>query len=189
MTWQALGGSRELCALMVGLDSAGKTLAMRRMCRRTARRGFPFCCCSAPVEDPLDEVAMPTIAFNADYVVHRGLHLSVMDLSGAPDKRELWKHFYTRTEALVFVVDSADSARFEEAAAELRGVLGAEQVASAPLLVLATKQDLPGAAPADKVAEAMGLQGLSGRPVTVLPCSGLTGAGLKEGLDWLVENL
>ena len=45
---------------------------------------------------------------------------------------------------LVYVVDSTDKARLEEAREELFGVLSDPEMAGVPLVVMANKQDLKG---------------------------------------------
>ena len=50
-------------------------------------------------------------------------------------------------------MDSGDKQRFSEAREELRLLLAAPQLAEAPLLVLANKQDLDYAASTDEIAE------------------------------------
>jgi hypothetical protein len=63
-------------------------------------------------------------------------------------------------------------------------MLGDEELRNAALLVLANKQDLPGAAkPAELVGE-LGL-GACQRQWHVQPCTATSGDGLYEGLDWL----
>jgi GTPase SAR1 family protein len=41
----------------------------------------------------------------------RGLHFTVFDMSGAGRYRMLWEHYYRETQAVIFVLDSADKLR------------------------------------------------------------------------------
>jgi len=64
---------------------------------------------------------------------------------GGQDKiRPLWRHYYTGSEGLIFVVDSADRDRIDEARQELHRIIGDREMRNALLLVFANKQDLPG---------------------------------------------
>lgn len=71
--------------------------------------------------------------------------------------------------------------------AALDKVLGCQDLLGAPLLVIANKQDVAGAAGLTEVAEAFGLGVLDSRPVIVQPASAATGRGLADGLAWLVQ--
>mmetsp|Transcript_3818 Transcript_3818/g.16544 ORF Transcript_3818/g.16544 Transcript_3818/m.16544 type:complete len:81 (-) Transcript_3818:460-702(-) len=60
--------------------------------------------------------------------------------------RHLWSDFYEAVDAVVFIVDSADIGRFEEAKEELHALLEDPSLISIPFLVLGNKQDVAGAA-------------------------------------------
>jgi ADP-ribosylation factor protein 4 len=67
----------------------------------------------------------------------------------------------TRVQAIIFVVDSNDSQRFEEARRELEVVMGEEMLKDAALLVLANKQDISRAAPVVHVADELHIRELA----------------------------
>jgi ADP-ribosylation factor-like protein 1 len=58
-----------------------------------------------------------------------------------------------------------------------------------PLLVLANKQDLPDASSEKDISEVLGLARIKERDWAIFKCSAVTGTGLNESLDWLVERL
>jgi len=60
--------------------------------------------------------------------------------------RTIWRVYYRNAAAIIFVVDSADPDRFEEARETLSQVLDEEDLKDAKLLVFASKQDLDNAA-------------------------------------------
>merc|ERR1719193_2499029 len=76
----------------------------------------------------------------------------------------------------------------DEARDQLEHMLREDLLAGAPLLVLANKQDLPGAASASDVAGALGLHSLRGRPWHIEGTCALTRDGVFEGLEWLREQ-
>ena len=91
---------------------------------------------------------------------------------------------------LVYVVDSNDTERIDEARHELHGILAdAAMPENATVLVFANKQDLPNAKPLSELAERLGLTKLRGRKWHVQSACGLTGDGLYEGFDWASEAL
>jgi ADP-ribosylation factor 6 len=71
----------------------------------------------------------------------------VQDVGGQDKIRPLWRHYYTGSEGLIFVVDSADRDRIDEARQELHRIIGDREMRNALLLVFANKQDLPGGIP------------------------------------------
>ena len=90
---------------------------------------------------------IPTIGFNAETVPGaRGYKFDIWDLGGDPRVRPLWRHYYCNTDVVVFVVDSGDREDLKVAKDVLFGeVLSSTDLRGVPLLVLATKTDLPGA--------------------------------------------
>lgn len=63
---------------------------------------------------------------------------------GGQDKiRPLWRHYYTGTQGLIFVVDCADRDRIDEARQELHRIINDREMRDAIILIFANKQDLP----------------------------------------------
>ena len=158
----------RLC--MVGLDAAGKTTILYKL--------------------KLGEVVttIPTIGFNVEAIEYGNLTLTVWDIGGQDKIRPLWRHYYSDTQGVIFVVDSNDRDRLSQAKDELHGLLDQFELRDAVVLVYANKQDLPNAAPAAQLAEALQLSSLRGRKWYIQACCATTGDGLYKGLDWLKEN-
>jgi ADP-ribosylation factor protein 1 len=97
----------------------------------------------------------------------------------------LWNHYYQNSNALIFVVDSNDAERFEEARKELYGILSSEYLNGIPVLIFANKCDLPGSASSAKIIEALQLHTLRDHRWYVQQASAVTSDGLYEGLEWL----
>lgn len=68
----------------------------------------------------------------------------IQDVGGQDKIRPLWRHYYTGTQGLVFVVDSNDRDRIDEARQELHRILSDREMKDCLLLVFANKQDIPG---------------------------------------------
>ncbi|KTF75875.1 hypothetical protein cypCar_00044531 [Cyprinus carpio] len=97
--------------------------------------------------------------------------------------------FYFFGIGLIFVVDSNDRERAQEAAEELQKMLQEDELRDAILLVFANKQDLPNAMPISEMTDKLGLQALRSRTWYVQATCATQGTGLYEGLDWLSEQL
>ncbi|KAL7058399.1 hypothetical protein AAHC03_017262 [Spirometra sp. Aus1] len=89
----------------------------------------------------------------------------------------------------IFVVDSNDQERIDEAREELHRMLSDEGLRETPLLVFANKQDLPNAMQAGEVTQRLGLSAFQGRQWHVQATCAISGTGLYEGLDWLCNTL
>eukprot|EP00057_Strongylocentrotus_purpuratus_P016072 XP_011670546.1 PREDICTED: ADP-ribosylation factor-like protein 3 [Strongylocentrotus purpuratus] len=70
---------------------------------------------------------------------------------------------------------------------ELAHLLEEEKLGGVPLLVLANKQDLVGAAPPDEIAEGLNLHTIRDRVWQIQACSAITKEGIEKGMDWLVK--
>lgn len=65
------------------------------------------------------------------------------DVGGQDKIRPLWRHYYTGTQGLIFVVDCADRERIDEARQELHRIANDREMKDAVILIFANKQDLP----------------------------------------------
>ena len=123
--WQRMIGKQEMRILMVGLDAAGKTTILYKL--------------------KLGEVVttIPTIGFNVETVEYKNLSFTVWDVGGQDKIRPLWRHYYQGTNGLIYVVDSNDRDRIEDAREELTKMLNEDEMRDAVLLVFANKQAGP----------------------------------------------
>ena len=167
-----LGGVVEKKVLMVGLDAAGKTTLLYKL----------------QLGDAITTV--PTIGFNVEKVIYKKLDMTIWDVGGQDKIRRLWKHYYDKNDAIIFVVDSSDGDRIGQAGEEIRKLMMLEdQLSESILLVYLNKQDLPNSMDHSSCIEKLGLNELKGRTWYAQPAIACTGAGLYEGLDWLSREL
>ncbi|KAG4100123.1 ADP-ribosylation factor family-domain-containing protein [Neocallimastix lanati (nom. inval.)] len=166
-----LWGSKEVRILILGLDGAGKTTILYRL--------------------QIGEVVttIPTIGFNVETVNYKNIKFQVWDLGGQTSIRPYWRCYYTNTDAIIYVVDSVDKDRIATSKEELLAMLDEEELKDTALLVFANKQDMEGAMSVMDVSNALGLSLLKNRTWTIFKCSAVTGEGLTEGMDWLVNTI
>uniref|UniRef100_A0A2H1X1X1 small monomeric GTPase n=1 Tax=Spodoptera frugiperda TaxID=7108 RepID=A0A2H1X1X1_SPOFR len=91
--FRGLLGAREMRILILGLDGAGKTTILYKL--------------------QVGEVVttIPTIGFNVEQVTYKNLKFQVWDLGGQTSIRPYWRCYYGNTDAIIYVVDSADRDR------------------------------------------------------------------------------
>uniref|UniRef100_H0YPN5 ARF GTPase 1 n=1 Tax=Taeniopygia guttata TaxID=59729 RepID=H0YPN5_TAEGU len=120
--FKGLFGKKEMRILMVGLDAAGKTTILYKL--------------------KLGEIVttIPTIGFNVETVEYKNISFTVWDVGGQDKIRPLWRHYFQNTQGLIFVVDSNDRERVNEAREELMRMLAEDELRDAVLLVFANKQ-------------------------------------------------
>lgn len=95
-------------------------------------------------QNHIRRISHPTVGFNVETVTYKNVKFNVWDVGGQDKIRPLWRHYYTGTQGLVFVVDSQDRERIDEAKQELHRILSDREMKECLLLVFANKQDLPG---------------------------------------------
>ena len=120
---------------------------------------------------------------------YKNVLFTVWDVGGQEKLRPLWRHYFSNTDGLIYVVDTADRDRLARAAAEFASIVADPLMAGAAVLVFANKQDLPGAADPASLVAAFDLPALRGRRWHVQGTVATKGEGLYEGLDWLAAAL
>ena len=167
--YEKLLGMKEARILIFGLDGAGKTSIIYRL------------------EFGKLVKTIPTIGFNVETLNYKGFFIVTWDVGGQDKIRALWRHYYQNTDGLIFVVDSNDPERIEDAAEELKTLLAEEALANCPVLIMANKQDLKGALSPEIIEDKMGMKRYEGKIYHVEGTSAVTGKGLKEALNWLAS--
>lgn len=76
-----------------------------------------------------------------------------------------------------------------QAKTELLNLLKIDDLKESIILIYTNKQDLPGAVSPDELADRLGIHDIKNRKVKIQGASALTGNGLNEGLDWVIEQI
>lgn len=109
---------------------------------------------------------------------------------GGQDKiRPLWRHYFAGTQGLIFVIDSNDRDRIDEAKQELIRIISDREMKDAVILVYANKNDIPNIMDTTEITEKLGLHKLKDRNWHVQSSCATSGDGLLEGLTWLTNQI
>lgn len=157
--------------LLLGLDNAGKTSILKKL-----------------ADEEITHI-MPTQGFNIKSISKEGFKLNVWDIGGQKTIRPYWQQYFDNTDALVYVIDSADKNRVEETGVELNELCDDEKLNAVPVLILANKQDLVNAMTAKEIATALNLVNIRDRQWQINACSAKTGEGLDEAFKWLISTI
>ena len=111
------------------------------------------------------------------------------DIGGQREIRPYWRNYYEQTDALIYVVDSADENRVMEVKENLTELLGEELLRGVPLLVFANKQDLDLALDAPEIMNTLELNNITDRTWNIQACSAVSQEGLNEGMEWLINTI
>ena len=163
-------GQRQARIVMLGLDAAGKTTILYKL----------------KVNETVSTI--PTIGFNVETVQPtKNVTFTVWDVGGQDKIRPLWRHYFQGSDGLLYVVDSNDAERFEEAKGELSWILQDDEMRGIPVVILSNKQDLPNAKSPSEVAEALGMHNVRDREWYVQGTCAVSGDGLYNGMLKLSE--
>ena len=157
----------EIPLVILGLDNAGKTTIVNKL-----------------NDLPIDQIK-PTESFNKTSLERGKILLKVIDVGGQSKLRYTWRTYLSGVGALIFVVDSADKERMDEAYGELLLLLEEVELRSIPLLIFANKQDIKGALTPTEIYKSLQLQLIRDRAWQLYPCSALNGTGLEDGIKWI----
>ena len=77
--------------LFLGLDNAGKSTLLFQL------------------KDNQFKDTVPTVGLNVEQINYRGSSFTLWDVSGQATR--LWKHYFDKINAIIFVIDSSDKDR------------------------------------------------------------------------------
>ncbi|XP_040904897.1 ADP-ribosylation factor-like protein 9 [Toxotes jaculatrix] len=159
--------------LVLGLDGAGKTSLLH--CLATGS---------------LEQDMQPTQGFNAVSISREDLHIEFLEIGGKEELRPYWKKYTSKALLLVFVVDSSDPQLFPVAKKHLHELLASDP--RLPLMVLANKQDLPGACSITDLHDSLSLSEVGERKLFLIGTHVKKGeaelsSGVQDARDLIIQ--
>ncbi|XP_020240438.1 GTP-binding protein SAR1A [Cajanus cajan] len=129
------------------------------------------------------------------------IKFKAFDLGGHQIARRVWKDYYAKVDAVVYLVDAYDKERFAESKKELDALLSDESLTTVPFLILGNKIDIPYAASEEELRYHLGLTNFTTgkgsvnlsdsnvRAMEVFMCSIVKKMGYGDGFKWLSQYI
>jgi len=168
---KSLFWKQEMELTLIGLQNSGKTTIVNVI----ATGEF--------LEDMI-----PTVGFNMKKVTKGNVSIKLWDIGGQPRFRSMWERYCRGVNAIVFVVDGADSEKFDSAKKELVDLINKPQLQGIPLLILGNKNDLSECVSAEELIKIMELDSIQGRDVCCYSISAKNYVNIDRVLEWLIKH-
>ncbi|CAH8635645.1 unnamed protein product [Schistosoma guineensis] len=179
--WQYISQRDEFSVLILGLDGAGKTTYLEQ-----AKINFVPNYKSIPIQK-----ITTTVGLNIGYIEVDGIRLKFWDLGGQEELQSLWDKYYAESNGVIYVVDSADSDRFDESKDAFDKMIRNPVLEGVPLLVLANKQDMQSASHLSEINKVFydSLRLVGQRQCTFHGVSALNGEGINSSIKWIADKV
>ena len=134
----------------------------------------------------------PTIHPHSEELKMGNLVLNTFDLGGHETARKIWKDYFPAVHAILFLIDSVDVKRFEEAKKEIENILETPELINIPIAILGNKIDMAGAVSEEELKEAIHYDELLARetrPMELFMVSVTKKIGFTRALEWVSSKL
>ena len=169
--------NKSINLVLLGLDEAGKTSILNKISTNQDLGSFTDLGFKPP----------STCGFNLRAYSYCKRNITVYDCGGKKEFRELWEYYCQNVDGVIYVIDSSDASRLEEAGLELINVLKNPILANKPLLILANKGDLEGSLSCDRLTDYYGFKDINDREWFIMQTSAIDGKGVHQGLMWITK--
>ncbi|MEA2071927.1 MAG: Arf family protein [Asgard group archaeon] len=157
--------------VMCGLDNAGKTSILNYL-----KKG------------EIDST-IATMGINHEKFKLGRLNLSVMDLGGQFAFRQFWPTYVKQADILIFVIDAHDIKRLSLAKEIFFNTIQHSKNNDVPILILATKQDLPNTCSLAHLIKYFQLTSILNKSIHIQKTSAKTGLGIVEAFQWIYDQV
>ncbi|XP_066237645.1 ADP-ribosylation factor-like protein 16 isoform X1 [Saccopteryx leptura] len=169
----------EMC-LLLGATGVGKSLLVTRLQKLSSQDG------KGDLGDP--PPTRPTVGTNlTDIMAHR--KITIRELGGCMGP--IWSSYYGNCRSLLFMMDASNPTQLSASCMQLLGVLSAEPLAEASILILFNKIDLPCYMTTEEMKSLIRLPDIIAQAkqnITMAEISARKGTGLTGVLHWLQDT-
>ncbi|XP_030558386.1 ADP-ribosylation factor-like protein 6 [Drosophila novamexicana] len=165
----------KMTMLVLGLNNSGKSTIINHFKKSSEQSA----------------IMVPTVGFQIEQFYNMGVSIKAIDMSGATRYRNLWEHQFKNCQGIIYVIDASDRMRFVVVKDELDLVLQHPDFCNrnVPILFYGNKSDLEDSLSNVKIAAALGLENIKEKPWHICSSNAVSGEGLDEGVQWLVQQI
>uniref|UniRef100_A0A8D2IV66 ADP ribosylation factor like GTPase 16 n=2 Tax=Varanus komodoensis TaxID=61221 RepID=A0A8D2IV66_VARKO len=172
------GGSMYL---LLGGSGVGKTLLVKRLQKLSSKDG------AKDLGEPPS--TLPTVGTNlTDLLI--GKKITVRELGGCMGP--IWSSYYSDCCCVLYMIDAAKPTQISSSCVQLLSLLSAEELMSAPVLIIFNKIDLPCYMSLVEMKSLFRIQDIiacAKQPITVVETSARDGTGLSNVMQWFHSTL
>ncbi len=99
------------------------------------------------------------------------------------------RHYYAKAQVIIFVIDSNDRDRIDDAKCQLNVCLNEDELKDAIFLIMANKQDIPGCLSIEEIQKCLELDKIRNKKINIVGTVATTGQGLDESFEWISSQL
>ncbi|XP_039715613.1 ADP-ribosylation factor-like protein 16 isoform X1 [Pteropus medius] len=166
--------------LLLGATGVGKSLLVKRLQKLSSQDG------KGDLGDP--PPTRPTVGTNlTDIVAHK--KITIRELGGC--MAPIWSSYYGNCRSLLFMIDASDPTQLSASCAHLLGLLSADPLAEASVLILFNKIDLPCFMTIEEMKSLLRLPDIiacAKQNIATAEISARKGIGLPDVLRWLQDT-
>ncbi|XP_070069187.1 ADP-ribosylation factor-like protein 6 [Drosophila takahashii] len=166
----------KMTILVLGLNNSGKSSIINHFKKSSEQTS----------------IVVPTVGFMVEqFYSMSGVSIKAIDMSGATRYRNLWEHQFKNCHGIIYVIDSSDRMRFVVVKDELDLVLQHPDLSNriVPILFYGNKMDMEDSLSSVKIAAALRLENIKEKPWHICSSSAVSGEGLGEGVQWLIQQM
>ena len=160
---------------LFGIDNAGKTTVLNYL------------------EGKKEAATRPTLAFNIRVIFVKEKEVQIWDSPGQKNLRKIWNNGFNRAKLLVFILDTSDFNRFNEAHEVFSRIMDEEDTQGLPVIFCFHKMDLKDAKNhIEEAREIFNLEDLrtgSGRRVEIIETTIFDEKTILKLRDSIIEQL
>ncbi|XP_026339680.1 ADP-ribosylation factor-like protein 16 isoform X2 [Ursus americanus] len=166
--------------LLLGASGVGKTLLVKRLLKLSSGDG------KGDLGDP--PPTRPTVGTDLTDIVVPS-KITIRELGGCMSP--IWPSYYGNCHSLLFMVDAANPTQLSASCVQLLGLLSAEGLAEASVLILFNKTDLPCYMTVEEMKSLIRLPDIiacAKQNISTAEISAHKGTGLAGVLHWLQDT-
>jgi len=103
--------------------------------------------------------------------------------------KKLYEYYYPNIDGIIFIIDSHDKDRFDDAIECFQEILEADELKNCPILIMANKQDMNETLSSDEISLFLKNEKYKDRKWSIIKTSGINGQGLEEGMQWMASAI